>query len=366
MTYIHALMALLVAAIVTMGLLPAIIRWAPHLGAVDRPGGRRVHRGSVPRLGGVAIVLGLGTGVATALITAQRVQTLSQAEQYSWYGPALGMVVVFIGGVLDDVFQYSARTKLAIQVVACSLAVIGGTTIDAVSLPGLGTVGLGVLGPIAAFAWILAVTNAINLIDGLDGLAGGLAFIVAVTIAAIAALNGQFAMVVCSFALAGALLGFLVFNFNPASVFMGDGGSQFLGFFIAVIALRGSQKGPTVIAITVPLLLLGLPLLDMATTIARRAGRETATSGWSVGALIRRVSRADREHLHHNLLDQGLSPRRAVIALYLVAVMFALSAYLSVATKSLPVALLSLCLSVGCVAAIKVRHAAVRRSNPTA
>lgn len=350
----------LVALLVAAGSLPAIMRFALRLDAVDRPGGRRLHTGHIPRLGGIGIFLGVGAGVGMALILGKRAVTLAQPEQYGWYGPALGMLIVFLGGVLDDVRQFSPRTKFFIQTAGALVAVMGGTRIDAIAAPWIGTVELGWLGGLAALAWLLLTTNAMNLMDGLDGLAGGLAFIVAATLAAISGLNGQFAMVVCSFALAGAVLGFLVYNFEPARVFMGDGGSQFLGFFVGIVAIRSSQKGPTAIAILVPLLALGLPLLDLGTTIARRALRPGENGNRSVFDVVRRVTRADRGHLHHNLLEQGLTPRRAVLALYAVAVMFAVSAYLSVATKSLPVALLTLTISVGCVVAIKASTARVR------
>lgn len=355
-TYIAAFA---VALVVSAGMLPWVIRLATRLGVVDRPGGRRTHRGLVPRLGGIAIALGVGSGIAAALILGKRAFTVVQPEQYPWYGPALGLFIVFAGGLLDDIRQYSAGKKLMIQLLATAVAVAGGVRIDGVTLPGFGIVELGVFGSIAAFAWILLVTNAMNLIDGMDGLAGGLAFITAATLAAISSLNGQFAMVVCSFALAGAVLGFLVFNFNPARVFMGDGGSQFLGFFIAILSIRGCQKGPTAIAISVPLMILGVPLLDLGTTIARRVRKRGVPGPSGILGLVRRVSQADREHLHHNLLAHGLSPRRAVAMLYGVAGLFALSAYLSVASSSIALAAAILALSVVCVAAIKLSAASV-------
>lgn len=367
MLEISPLIAIVMALAVTAGVLPMVIRLGVKVGAVDRPGGRRVHRGEIPRLGGVAIFLGIGTGVGAALILAGRAGTLVQPTQFEWYGPALGMLIVFAGGLLDDVFQYSAQTKFAIQVVGAAAAVVGGMIIPAVTVPGVGLLDLSWFGPVAAFGWILLVTNAMNLIDGLDGLAAGIALIIAITMAAVAGLNGQFAMVVCSCALAGAMVGFLVFNFNPARVFMGDSGSQFIGFFIAVLSIRGSQKGPTAIAITVPLMVLGLPLLDLGTTVARRLFRREAAAGAPLGlrALLRRIAHPDREHLHHNLLDHGLSPRRAVVALYAVTTMFALAAYLSVAYHNVLIALGTLFMSVTCVAAIKLLRTAGKHVQRT-
>ena len=162
----------------------------------------------------------------------------------------------------------------------------------------------------------------------------------------------QFGVVISAIALAGALIGFLRHNFTPARIFMGDGGSQFVGYVLAVISIRGSQKGATAVAILVPVLVLALPILDVATTIVRRLRRAVLITR-SPMRIIRYVSRADREHLHHNLLDLGLSPRLAVLALYLVASLFALTAYLSVAHNSMRLAVVVLVVSIGSVVLIK-------------
>jgi UDP-GlcNAc:undecaprenyl-phosphate GlcNAc-1-phosphate transferase len=205
-----------------------------------------------------------------------------------------------------------------------------------------------------------------NLIDGLDGLAGGIAVIVTATIASVALTMDRWGVVVLALALAGSLLGFLRYNFSPARIFMGDGGSQFLGYTLALISIRGSQKGATAVAILVPLLVLGLPLMDLATTVVRRA-RNNGTDKSHAGplGLVRRIAQADREHLHHNLLDLGFHPRRVVLTLYLIASLFALSAYLSVAYKSLSVAGLILAFSVGAVLLIKLTLNGSRRRSRT-
>jgi UDP-GlcNAc:undecaprenyl-phosphate GlcNAc-1-phosphate transferase len=343
-----------VSLLVSATILPAVIRLAHRVGAVDRPGGRRVHDGEIPRLGGIGIFVGFIGGVGAALLVAGRAHSIGQASEHQWYGAAVGACVIFAAGMLDDLFDFRPAAKFGLQVVAAVIAVSSGVTVDAMTVPFVGSVELGVFGPVAAIGWILLVTNAINLVDGLDGLAGGIALIVTTTMAFVALAMGRFGVVILALGLAGALVGFLRYNFSPARIFMGDGGSQFLGFTLAVISIRGSQKGAAAVAIMVPLLALGLPLLDLATTVLRRARSRGDDAGASPLAMLRRIARADRKHLHHNLLDLGWHPRKAVLVLYLIAALFALSGYLSLIQKSLPLAGLTIVLSVGAVVAIKL------------
>lgn len=364
MEFFHYLSSLTVALLVSAGVMPGVIRLAHRLGFVDRPGGRRVHGSDIPRVGGIGIFLGYVAGMGAATLLAGRVTSLTDQAIYRWPGVALGMGVIFLAGLGDDIFHFRAQAKLVFQVLAAALAIASGFRIESITVPLLGTVDLGWLGPIATLAWILLVTNAINLIDGLDGLAGGLALIVTAMVAAVALTMDQFGVVISAMALAGALLGFLHYNFPPARIFMGDGGSQFVGYALAVISIRGSQKGATAVAILVPILALGLPILDVATTIGRRARREGgAGERAGLGGLLTRVARPDREHLHHNLLDLGLSPRRATLLLNLVAALFALSGYLCLAQNSKTLAFFTLFLSVGAVAAIKGAFALTRAKD---
>jgi UDP-GlcNAc:undecaprenyl-phosphate GlcNAc-1-phosphate transferase len=227
----------------------------------------------------------------------------------------------------------------------------------------VGAVDLGAFNSVFTIAWIILVTNAMNLIDGLDGLAGGLSLIVIASVGSIAFANDRFGVLICAAALAGALLGFLKYNFLPARIFMGDGGSQFLGFTLAVISIRGSQKSTTTVAIVVPLMIMGLPLLDLATSIARRARRDGGDRGAVPIRFFRRISRADRGHVHHNLLDLGLSPAKAVFSLYVIGSLFALSGYLAMVQNSLGAAVLTLCFSIGSVGVIKLVAMFLRRRS---
>lgn len=360
MEFFYYLVAFATALIASTGLMPGVIRLAHRAQLLDQPGSRRVHATPIPRLGGIGIFFGYVAGMGLATLLAGRAESLSDPADYKWPGIAVGMVVIFGAGLLDDIRGFSPLVKLVFQCVAAVAAVAAGFRIDVITIPFWGGFELGWFGPWVTLAWILLITNALNLIDGLDGLAGGLALIVTSTFAAIALTMDHFGVVLSAMALAGALLGFLRYNFPPARIFMGDGGSQFLGYTLAVISIRGSQKGATAVAILVPLLALGLPILDLATTIARRVRREGIAEDAGLLSVVRRVSRPDREHLHHNLLDLGMSPRRAALALHLLTAVFALSGYLSLAHHSRVLAGFCLLLSVGSVAAIKLAIAANR------
>jgi UDP-GlcNAc:undecaprenyl-phosphate GlcNAc-1-phosphate transferase len=221
------------------------------------------------------------------------------------------------------------------------------------SLPfGLGALEFGALSILVTVFWIVCVTNAINLIDGLDGLAAGLALICTTAVAVIALYRQQVAVTAASVALVGSLAGFLRYNFNPARIFLGDSGSMLLGFLLAVLSIHSNQKGATAVALLAPILILGIPLLDTSLAVLRRLyrlGKRGAISEHRLSYWLRHASIVflpDRAHLHHRLLDVGLSQRAAVIVLYLGAVLSALSALALVIVKS-PVLAVSLLLVLG-------------------
>ncbi len=290
---------------ITIALIP-FAKWvARKVGAVDVGGGRRVHAGAIPRLGGIAVALGFFAPLLALFYTESYVASVFYHEPKRILGLAGGGLIVVLLGIMDDVRGVRPRTKLLVQTLAALFAYACGYQIDGMLLPWVGVVHLGYLSAPATCLWFVAIINALNLIDGLDGLAGGVAFFACIGNFAMGALGDAHMVMLLSATLCGAIVGFLVFNFNPASIFMGDSGSMFLGFVLAATSLLGALvKNTTVVAIAVPIMVLGLPIADTAIAMLRRA----LTS--------RPIMTADRGHIHHRLLDLGLTQRRAVLALY--------------------------------------------------
>ena len=217
---------------------------------------------------------------------------------------AVGGALVFALGLLDDKRGIRAWIKFGVQALAAAIVYFGGVQIQSVSLPGLGAFKLGILGLPVTVLWVLLVINAINLIDGLDGLAAGVSFFACMVLVVLGVIGGNYLVATLMAALAGAIFGFLRYNFNPAVVFMGDGGSYFLGFMIATVGILGAIKSQTAAALLIPVIALGVPLLDTIWATIRRF------------LMGRRIFQADREHFHHRLLKLGYSHRKAVLVLY--------------------------------------------------
>jgi UDP-GlcNAc:undecaprenyl-phosphate/decaprenyl-phosphate GlcNAc-1-phosphate transferase len=265
-----------------------------------------------PRVGGVAIYCSFVIAVAVACVVGKYFGSVSLPWQHV-IGILLPGSLVFALGLYDDLISASPSFKFAVQTLAAIMLFEGGLKID--RLPVLfGTRHFGwSLGlPITIF-WVLGITNAFNLIDGLDGLAAGSALF-STLVVFVVSIFGQSPLVsVLTIALAGSILGFLRFNFNPASIFLGDCGSLFIGFILSALALQGStQKAPTAIAVAIPVVSFGLPLLETALSVLRRL----------IGG--KPIFTADREHIHHKLLARGMSHRKVVIVLYAVSALFAL------------------------------------------
>jgi len=236
----------------------------------------------------------------------------------------LGGAAIVALGVVDDKIRLRPAAKLAGQVAVAALTVAMGVRVEWVSNPfGPGVVALGAWSYPLTMAWIVALVNVMNLIDGLDGLAAGIASIASTTLLLTAMHTGLPELsIVLSAALAGAALGFLPYNFNPARIFMGDAGAMFLGFGLAVVSVEGLLKTTTVVALGIPVLALGLPIADTFLAIVRRV------------AAGRPIGEADRQHLHHRLLDMGLSHRDAVIVLYLISGWLGISAWALTAVET--------------------------------
>lgn len=350
--------AFLVAMGTTWVVTPGVIRLAGALGAVDRPGERKTHLEPMPRIGGLAVFCGFVAGMAFAAFATGNLLSTPQTGVY-WRGLAFAATGLLIVGLVDDLYGLSYRWKFAAQIVAAVYVWHCGFRIEVVTHPLGGGLELGLLSFPATLLWIVGITNAVNLIDGLDGLAAGIALITTLSVAVFAFVSGHLGITAASVTLAGSLIGFLRYNFNPARIFLGDSGSLFLGFVLAVTSVRGSQKGPTAIAILVPLLILGLPLLDTGLAVFRRLhrlGNRGARTDNAFGYMLRNLNQVflpDREHIHHRLIDRGLSHRGAVLVLYGVGAIFALAAFaltlsknawLAVALGALPLGLMALLL----------------------
>jgi len=273
------------------------------LGFLDHPDGiRKKHSGPIPRVGGIAIVLAYILTFAIALaLPFSYTQVLHGALPQILELTAVGLVV-FLTGVLDDLVGLSAKQKLIGIVAAACLAYASGIHVDIHLLPGLPTWHW--LGFAITVLWLVGCTNAFNLIDGMDGLAAGVGFVATITMLLAALTQQNLPLVLVTMPLAGCLLGFLRYNFNPASIFLGDGGSLLIGFLLGCCGALWSEKSVTMVALTGPLLAVSIPLLDVLLSVVRRYLRN------------RPIFQADRGHIHHKLLDRGLSPRSAVLTIY--------------------------------------------------
>lgn len=299
------LLAVIVGTLVSTSLVPLVRHLAHGLGALDDPGGRRAHAVTTPRLGGLAIIAGYWAAIGLCFGLGWMAGHVWDTEAL-WVFLAGGALMAGVGAC-DDVKPVGAKTKLLVQIVAATVAWFGGAqVVEHLTLPVVGAVDIGPLfSYLATVIWILAFTNAINLIDGLDGLAAGVVFFACLTNLVVALVSGNIFAAVLNAALGGAVLGFLFYNFNPATIFMGDTGSMFLGYSLGAAALlSGRQKESTLVSLLVPLIALGLPLADTLLAMGRRF------------LAHRSIFSADRQHLHHRLLDLGLTHKRVVLVLY--------------------------------------------------
>lgn len=304
-----SIITFVVAAVVSALLTPVARILAFRFKVVSTPGGRHVHGRVIPRLGGVAI---FGAVVATllGLYFAGVVHELfDPVQQRLGVGLLSGGVLMFGIGLFDDARGARALHKLFGQVVAALFAWGFGFRMDVISLPLLGDFSMGVFSLPVTVLWIVGIINAINLIDGLDGLAAGVVFFAGVTNFVVAYLMGTTFVALIMATMAGAVLGFLFFNFNPARIFMGDSGSYFLGFVVAVCSIAGPlQKASAAVSIAVPVVALGVPIIDTLLAMVRRLLEK------------RPIFSPDRGHIHHRLIDMGITHRRAVLIIYGVTV----------------------------------------------
>jgi UDP-GlcNAc:undecaprenyl-phosphate GlcNAc-1-phosphate transferase len=293
---IAALCSVAVAALAT----PLISRLATALQVIDRPNERKVNRReNIPLMGGVAVALGSFTGLAAGIVLQSGLRVENHIEGY-----LLGGVLLLGIGAFDDRFALQARPKLLAQVAAAAIAILYGFRIDHITDPFARQISLPVwMSWVATTLWIVGVTNALNLIDGLDGLATGVAAIIGATLTIICWQIGQPLGVLLGCTFVGSLLGFLPWNFSPAKIVLGDTGALFIGYTLALLALEGYAKA-SLLTFIVPLLALAVPIMDTALSIVRRIRRRAHPFA------------ADRQHMHHRLLESEGSQRAAVLSIY--------------------------------------------------
>ncbi|MDZ5471930.1 MraY family glycosyltransferase [Bacillus sp. 31A1R] len=301
MFYLTLILCFMCSLIIT----PFVKKLAFKIGATDKPNNRKVHQKIMPRLGGLAIYISFLLGIF-----------IFSPSKEVHLAIMLGSVIIIITGILDDIFELSAKIKLFLQIVAAlTVVLLGGiqVQVEFINLPFGGQIYFGYFAIPFTILWIVATTNAINLIDGLDGLAAGVSSIALITISVMAIIMGNTYVVAVSTLVLVSTLGFMYYNFHPAKIFLGDTGALFLGYMIGVLSLLGF-KGVTMISFVVPVLILGVPLSDTFFAIVRRIVNKQP------------IYAPDKSHLHHRLLNMGYSHRQTVIMIYMIAAFFSLNA----------------------------------------
>lgn len=315
--------AFTIAFVTAFMLTPHTIKLAKRLGAVDTPKDqRRINKITMPRLGGLAVITGFIVSIVYLLIVMSiegNINLIEDNTHIKLIGFVLGALVIGVTCFIDDVKGVKAIIKLIAQIVAALVCIKSGILIENVSLPFID----GSKIPIAVYEvvtifWIVGITNALNLIDGLDGLSTGITLISCLSLLIIFSLNGSpLISIILITALGGSLVGFLPYNFNPAKTFIGDTGSNFLGYCLSVISILGIAKTYTAIVIVAPIIVLALPLFDTVFAVIRRV-----IKGKSLKAIIE----PDANHLHHKMLRKGFSQKQAVLVLYGISAVFGMFA----------------------------------------
>lgn len=283
--------------IISFLLVPGVKILAEKIDALDYPGTRRINETPVPNIGGLAI---WASFLLTAFIFFEFNKTL--------FGILLGGSLITFIGFVDDLYDISPFFKLILQILAASVLLIFGVKIEFITNPFGGMFFLGAWGIPLTILWVVSITNVVNLIDGLDGLAAGVSIIAVITIFFVSLQEGQSLAAVMALSLAGSSVGFLYYNFHPAEIFMGDSGSMFLGYTLASISVAGALKSATAITLVVPVLALGVPILDTVFAIIRRAYNKKP------------IGKADNGHVHHRLLALGWNQQEATLIVYGISI----------------------------------------------
>lgn len=326
------ILAFTIALAVAYFITPRVKDLAIKLGALDAPDARKVHTRPIPRMGGLAIYVAFMLAVLASMHISREIM-----------GLLVGGTVILIVGIIDDLKPLPARVKLLGQIVAAAVLVMFDIRIEWLTNPFGEMLYVDYLAIPLTIIWVVSLTNTVNLIDGLDGLAAGVSTIASMTILLVALQQNFVTVAILTAALAGSAFGFLQHNFNPAKIFMGDTGSMFLGYMLAAISILGAVKSAATIALIVPIVALGLPILDTAFAIIRRY-----MSG-------RPIFKPDKGHLHHRLLEMGLTQKQAVLLMYVISGCLGLSAIaLTEVNKSFGILIIVVLLSIACIGARKI------------
>src|SRR5690625_1634423 len=298
-------MAFIISSVTTLLVTPIIIKLAVYFDAVDRPSQRKIHNGLKPSMGGLAIFIGASAGFIYLMPSHEHMTAI-----------VIGAFIMLLTGILDDIFEIRALYKLAGQIAAGLVVVASGLVIEKITLPFFGLIYLDYTGAILTVLWIVAVSNAINLIDGLDGLAAGVSVIGFSSLLVMAIIDYRIAVVYLAVILIGSTVGFLYHNFYPAKIFMGDTGSLFLGYGMAILSILGLFKNVALLSFIMPIIVIAVPVFDTIYAIIRRLMQN------------RGIAMADKEHLHYQLMKMGYSHREVVLMLYAFSVFFGAMAIL--------------------------------------
>ncbi len=298
MLYLTLILCFIASILIT----PLVKKLAFKIGATDKPNNRKVHQKIMPRLGGLAIYISFIVGII-----------ILKPSDESFIPIIIGATIIIITGILDDIFELSAKIKLVGQIAAALVVVLNGMQVDFINLPFDIQLQFGFLSIPITILWIVGITNAINLIDGLDGLAAGVSTIALIVISLMAILKGDVFVTSMGFILLGSTVGFLMYNFYPAKIFMGDTGALFLGYMISVLSLLGF-KSVTALSFIVPIIVLGVPISDTFFAIIRRIVNKKP------------LSAPDKSHLHHCLLQFGYSHKQTVLIIYGMSAILGLAA----------------------------------------
>jgi UDP-GlcNAc:undecaprenyl-phosphate GlcNAc-1-phosphate transferase len=336
------LISFLLAAGFSLILTPLIRSFARWAKVLDLPSDRKIHKKPIPLLGGIPIFLAFNLTLLLVLVFDKTL--VNESILSNWKGLLVCQLIILTLGIYDDIKRLSPWTKLAFQGIAGIVIVLFGFGIEALANPLTGSIiHIGFLSlPVTVF-WLVLITNALNLVDGLDGLAAGTSIIAAATIFGLSYLNQNIGVGIVSIALAGSVLGFFRYNFHPAKIFLGDSGSLLLGFILAVFSIQGSSKGAVLVAVMAPVLALGLPIMETLLSVIRRLFGslhlvDYSTKKGSFKSICYQSAplfQADKNHIHHRLIQQGYSQRKAVSILYGICISLSLLAFLSVAVKNI-------------------------------